>query len=218
MKVDPKARQKEREENGWGEGGGERTPMLTVATTIAVAAVVGFERFESPQKRTPGLKVRFVVLDGEHAGKCVDRDYWLTENALGQLADLALAKGHEEPFDPEDDDDIAKAIMGKAVEIKTKTRRYNDKDGNEKVAADVDFTNKCKRRAKDQAEKKLWSGVLKTAQEQFQGYLDWRADHPRGEGGGGGSGEDRSSGGAASSADDDVPFARLDDGFDRLLS
>lgn len=207
-KVDPKARKAEREENGYDENGGApRLAQITENCTVEAAAVCGFERFKSAKKGTPGLMFRFVALNGPYAGKVVDRNYWLSDAAIQQLADLALARGYEEPFDADDDDAVERATMGKPVEIKVKAGSYTKTDGTVVRTGEVAYTNKCKVKAKKE-EVADWKARLAAGQADFQHYLDWRETHPRGEGGGS-SGEGRSDGGGSSGgggSDEDIPF------------
>jgi hypothetical protein len=56
--------------------------------------VVGCDPFNARQKGTPGVRLAFKVIEGEHAGRRAWHDCWLTEAALPQtkrdLAKLAV--------------------------------------------------------------------------------------------------------------------------------
>ena len=47
-----------------------------------VARIDGGELFKSPEKGTPGYKLTFEVLEGEHHGRKFWHDLWLTQAAL----------------------------------------------------------------------------------------------------------------------------------------
>jgi len=180
MPVDPRARAKERAEKGYSDDGPSTTFLR--ATGKFPMAVAGWERFNSSQKGTPGLMVRLVAVEGEHAGDVMDRDFWLTQNALFQLADFALAFGYEEPFNEHDDDDLERVIThGLGVIVVTvQAEGYTKNDGSAGTRYNAAFFGKYKGQKKDS-----WGEHIKAGEKSFEGYLRWRENNPRGSGGGG---------------------------------
>ena len=47
-----------------------------------IARVIGGECVTSKTNETPGYKVTFKVIEGEHAGRCIWHDMWLTQDAM----------------------------------------------------------------------------------------------------------------------------------------
>ncbi len=174
MAIDPKKRAKEREEKGWSDDG----PSTSFCRTEGKfpMAVAGWERFRSSAKGTPGIMFRLVVVEGEHAGEVVDRNFWLTENALGQLADFALAFGYEEPFDENNDDDMDRVVThGTGVVLGTvKGEGYQKPDGSAGTRYEARFFGRYK------GQKKVaWDQYIKQGEDSFVRYLKWREANPR---------------------------------------
>lgn len=174
MAVDPNARKKEREEKGWSEDG-PGTDFLRVEGKI-VLAVAGWERFNSSQKGTPGVMMRFVAVEGEHAGEVVDGKFWLTDAALGALADWAIAFGWEEPFNEKSDDDFDKIVVfGTGVLVgHVKASHFTKKDGTAGVSYEPRFFSKYKGQ-----KKASWAEYIKKGEASFAKYLEWREKNPR---------------------------------------
>jgi len=172
--IDPKARAKERKDKGYSDDG-PSTSFLRATGKFTMAAV-GIERFNSSAKGTPGLMIRLVVVEGDHAGDVLDRDFWLTQNALFQLADFALAFGFEEPFDEKSDDDIEKIITSGlgVVTVKVQAEGYTKSDGSAGTKYNADFFSRYAGEAKDS-----WKEYLDSGEKSFNGYLRWRANTPR---------------------------------------
>jgi hypothetical protein len=86
--------------------------------------VIGCELFNARSKGTPGVKLTFRIIDGEHAGRRLWHDCWLTEAAMPQtkrdLQKLGVTRLEqlEQPIPP-----------GIRAEVKLALRR--DDDGNE---------------------------------------------------------------------------------------
>lgn len=193
-KVDPKAREEERKEKGWDT---PRADRLTEEGRFLLSPV-GFELFEQPnEQQTPGLLVRFVVLDaGPNFGKVIERRFWRTPKAMGAIADLSLAMGYDSPWDCDREDDIKKVLQhGSRVFSGTvKGDSYTDRDGNDRESFEVAFFNAHRRPFE-------WTDEQKAARSSaivdWKSYLEWRKSNPRGEnrrsGGGSGGGGGRSS-------------------------
>jgi hypothetical protein len=115
----------------------------------------------------------------------MDRDFWLTQNALFQLADFALAFGYEEPFDENSDDDIERVVMyGLGVILVTvKTEGYTKSDGQAGTKYNAAFFGKYKGQKKES-----WQEYIDAGEKSFAGYLTWRGNNPRGVAGQGGGG------------------------------
>lgn len=202
MAIDPKARKKDREDKGWTDDG-PSTDFLRTEGKFRMA-VAGWERFRSSQKGTPGLMVRLVIVEGPQAGHVVDRNFWLTPNALDQLADFALAFGYEEPFDEHSDDAMDKIVVhGTGVVMGTvKGEGYQKRDGSAGTRYECKFFGTYKGTKKDS-----WTEFIKKGEDSFGRYLQWRTANPRPEpgqtptgggynrGGGGGGGNQGGGGG-----------------------
>lgn len=243
---DPREREKERKDNGWGDGDGERAPRIAEKVKF-LAAPVGFERYESSGKGTPAIMIRYVCVavlsrwDGKKwendsndydslIGHIIDKDYWLS-GKMGDLCDMALAHGWEEPFDENDDDQLERIIQNGlgVIVITTKNDPYDGKD--KWIAA---FFNKPRAGTEEDPE---WEAIIAKGVEGFNKYFAWREKNPRrkpgeepkaakgGGGGGGGNaggsgrrkpgdgggeGRGRSEGnedrGGGAPDDDDIPF------------
>jgi len=185
-----------------------------------IGVVVGFERFESSGKGTPGIMVRFVAVEGPHAGKCSDRNFWLSEKAVDQFIDLGLCFGYEEPWDPDDDDHVEKVLTDaplKAVKVVIKGKEGNDG----KTRFEPTFFRKLRSGA--DAIKKEWEAPIAAGEKSWDGYLKWRENNPRPApgaaptGGGGGQRRAASTGGGGGGGgqeqeqgyqgdDNDIPF------------
>lgn len=187
MSIDPKKRKQEREEKGWSDDG-PSTNFLRTEGKMPMA-VGGWERFKSSQKGTPGIMIRLVVVEGQHAGSVIDRNFWLTEKALEQLADFALAFGYEEPFDEHSDDALEKIVCnGTGVVMGTvKGEHYQKDDGSAGVRYEAKFFGPYRG-----TKKESWAEYVKLGEDSFARYGQWRANNPRalpGQGGGGRGGQ-----------------------------
>jgi hypothetical protein len=172
--IDPKARAKERKDKGYSDDG-PSTSFLRATGKFTMAGC-GFERFNSSAKGTPGIMIRLVVVEGDHAGDVLDRDFWLTQNALFQLADFALAFGFEEPFDEKSDDDIEKIMTSGlgVVVVKVQAEGYAKNDGSAGTKYNAAFFSPYKGAAKDS-----WQEHIQAGEKSFNGYLKWRTNNPR---------------------------------------
>lgn len=220
MEINPNERRQERKEKGWSEDPelGEGPPRVGREQRCPGAAV-GFERFKSSEKGTPGLMVRFVALSGPDAGKITDRNFWLTQKAIGQFTDLVLAYGWTEPLNTDNDDHLEALFARGAVmmQIKGEDRSWTDDDGEEHETTRYSpaFFAKFKGQPADD-----WDEHVQAGQKYWDEYLKWRKENPRpkpgsssgGSGGGSSSGgsRSRSSGSGKSDGnkvgDDSVPF------------
>jgi len=209
--VDPRARQQERKEKGWDN---ENTTDRLKEEGKFLFGVIGWERFLSASKGTPGLMIRFIVLEGPRAGAVIDVDFWLTERALGALADLALANGWEEPFDADSDESLELIFPGdraNALIGVVKAEPYTKNDGTAGVSYKIAFFNRYKGVDKEDE----WQPIMEQGFTGWEVYTEWRKKNPRkapGEarassGAGGGArqvAESRAAGGPANN--DDIPF------------
>ncbi len=172
--IQPKERADERKAKGYSDDGPSTQFLQT--TGKFTMAVAGWEYFSSAVKGTAGLMIRFVVVEGEHAGEVRDRDFYLTQNALFMLADLALAFGYEEPFDERSDDDIDKVVShGLGVcTVTVKAEGYQKNDGSSGTKYEPRFFARYKGAAKDTWQEHIDAGI-----KSFNGYLKWRENNPR---------------------------------------
>jgi hypothetical protein len=193
MPIDPRKRAQERKEKGWDDNAGSQKIKEECKF---LGAVAGFERFESAQKGTPGIMVRFVAVDGPLAGHVIDRDFYLTENALGFLADLALAFGYEEPFDENNDEDLEAVFQhGAGVCFITVKRETYEKTGG---GQGEKFAPAFFAKSRFTEPKAEWDAFIDQGIKSFDAYLKWRESNPRkapGQGGGGQGGGQRGGGG-----------------------
>lgn len=211
-KIDPNKRKEERKAEGHSEipsEGSGGPPRINVACKVP-AAIVGFDRVISKEKRTPGIEIRFVALEGAQAGHVVDRTFWESSAFNGQIADLALAIGHEEPFDPDEDDDLAKvfAFKGGVVGVDVRAREpWVDNKGKERIDFEarffyrIPFDSRPKKNVDaDKPRLDQWLAHKKAGAASWEGYLKWKEDRAKkaAQGGGGGGGRSRD--------DDEVPF------------
>lgn len=217
--IDPRQRKKKLEEEGRSlednAGGGRINEECDI-----IGVCVGFERFESSGKGTPGIMVRFVSVEGPHAGKVTDRNFWLSEKAVEQFIDLGLCFGYEEPWDPDDDDHVEKVLTDaplKAVKVIIKGKEGLDG----KTRYEPAFFRKL--RSGGEELKDAWTKHIEAGEKSWDAYLKWRESNPRPapgsapqqtSGGGGRRQEDTGGGyggggggeGGGGYADDDIPF------------
>lgn len=216
--IDPKERMKARKEAGMSEvpEDGERTEFVQSECTVP-GAVVGWEHFESSKKGTPGLLVRFVVLEGPEVGRATERNFWLTDRAMDQLLDFVLAMGWEEPFDPDNDEHLEKIFSLGAVKIVIRGEDYTDSEGEERTTYRPAFFNRLKGKGK-----KEWNSIVVAGQAGWDRYVKWRESNPRGvasaentgpdpevkprKGKGEGKKKQESSGDDGGYIDEDIPF------------
>lgn len=202
--IDPRKRQAERKAEGKSEKPELGSGTKRVARECRVpGAVVGWEHFESSKKGTPGLMVRFVVLNGPDAGKVTERDFWLTEAATAQFADFLLALGHEEPLDPYNNEHLEVAFAHGAVMLDIRGEDYVNGKGEDRTSYKPawfgEFTGKGET---------AWNAVLEEAEKGWNAYVGWRANNPRKAAGSGGDATNYSGGGgsAGGGPDEEIPF------------
>jgi len=218
--VDPRKRQAERKADGQSEVPELGEGVKRVQSECRVpGAVVGWEHYESSKKGTPGLLVRFVALEGPESGGICERTFWLTDRAVGQLADMMICLGHLDPFDPQNNDHLERAFAKGAVMMDIKGEKWEDqKTGEERTTYRPAWFGKMPKGSG----KKEWNEHMVEAEEGWGRYLTWRQNNPRraagdndsggggySSGGGSGSGSGGSSSGGGSSAydEDEIPFA-----------
>lgn len=213
--IDPKKRAEERKEKGWSDDG-PGTTFLRTAGKFSMMCV-GWEYFQSSGKGTSGLMVRLVVVEGEHAGEVIDRNFWLTPNALDMLADFAGAFGYMEPFDEKDSDAIDKVTsrdfpprLG-VIRVTVQAEGYTKNDGSAGTRYEPKFFGPYKGEKKDS-----WDTYYNGGISSFEAYLAYRERNPRvlpGQqrmGGGGYQGQEATGGyqepGTLPLSEDDIPF------------
>lgn len=181
-------------------------------------AVVGWEHYESSKKGTPGLLIRFVVLDGPDAGSICETTFWLTRLAMDMFGDFLLALGHEEPLDVTNDGHLEKAFGLGAVMMDVKGEDYQNKDDETRTSYRPEWFGKFTGKGS-----KSWNPLVESAEKGWNAYVKWRSENPRqapssdsGGGYGGGGYSDGGGGGGGGSKpkgrfsdDDDIPFAVL---------
>ena len=148
-----------------------------------LAAPVGFERKVSGEKQTPFLCVRFTVLkDYEGTGDEraeVWRNFALTQNAMRFFNEFVVAMGHRDPYDPDDDDDIAKILAKGYVDLEVAPQQWKGARSRTPKVEARSFRKPRSFVAKDE-----WKEWISTAEKNHASYLAWRAEHPYGSGGG----------------------------------
>lgn len=199
-------------------GGGERTPQCGVGDKLLAA--VGFERYKA-STGTKMLGVRFLCLSdmagsGDEGSICFE-NFALTEKALWRMVDYARAVGYNEPFDPENDEDIGALLTAGYCIGHLAEETYKGKTS---VRISGEGDTPAFRKTGSYDEDPGWSAMIEAAEDNHRDYLDWRAKNPRG---GGSSGKGYSGGtGGGQRLDDDIPFARCCDGepewVNRLLA
>jgi len=210
--LNPQDRMKERKNEGKSEipEDGERTEFVTQEQRCALA-VVGFERYRSSGKGTPGILVRFVTLNGPEPGKAAERTFWDTPNAIGQFLDFVLALGHTEPFDHTNDDVLNGIFTKNAVNCSIQGEGWVDRDGNERTTYRPAFFSVFKGKPASS-----WNPLVEKGEEGWDRYVKWRTNNPRpepGSGGGGGGGGGQGGGGGGGGGgqgggrySDEIPF------------
>lgn len=212
---DPKQLKAEREAKGWTDEGGGGPDRLREEGKFLLG-VVGWEFFKSSGKGTPGVMIRFVVLEGPRTGAIIDVDFWLTDKARQSLGALALANNHEDPFDDESNEGLEQvfpADVANAVQGTVKAETYNKQDGTVGTSYKVAFFNKYKGAKKEEE----WKPIMEEALVGWDKYGEWRQKNPRkapgsggGSGGGGGGGQtaaaQRQNAPAGQVDNDDIPF------------
>lgn len=201
------------------ESGGGGTEKCGPGAKLLVA--VGFERYSSSRKGTPMIGIRWLCLhdfNGNDEKRVAFDNVANTANSMWRFAAIAKALGYSDMFDTDDDEDLwamlsSGYLVGKLQnetyqgKTQAKLKFYDEPDGDFQYDDDPD-----------------WATWIEEAEEGHQRYLDWRAEHPRGESGGGSGGSrgggrrrgsrSRSYGGGGydgpdtppASAYDDVPF------------
>lgn len=206
--VNPQQRQQERKDRGLDKDFPQTEWLKEEYRGPAV--IVGWEHYRSSKKGTPGTLVRFVCLDGPNAGKVCEGTLWKTQKAIGTFADLALALGWTEPFDPDNDDHLASIFSKGAIRLTVKSETYTNNSGEDKTSYKPAYYDPFRG-----SKEKAWGPLYATAKEGWNSYSGWRAENPRpepsGDDGYGGGNSDNSSsdysdGGGSDMADDDLPF------------
>ncbi len=175
-KVIPEDRRQERKELGLD---GPRADWIREKGKF-LACPVGYELFESSKQHTPGLLVRFVIVEGPNIGKVVERNFWRTPNAMSMLGDFSLAMKYDSPWDADEEADVKQVLThgDRVLLVTVKEETYEDKDGNEKLKYEASFFDAYRRKFD-------WTDDLKAMRKeavtQFQDYMEWRKEHPRGE-------------------------------------
>lgn len=177
MAIDPKKYKDELKSKGI-DPDGERAPKFPrlTATGRYRMAVVGWEFFKSASKGTRGLMIRTVVLSGEHAGKILDTDIWLT-GKYQSLLDLFLAHGFEEPFE-ETDDNVINEIVDKITQNKAFTgtvqsEQYEAK-GETRTKYSIRFWGKASGAISKSEQDSMDAGL-----SSWDDYIDYRSKNPR---------------------------------------
>ncbi len=213
MIVNAGARKKEAEEHGFDVETGETTrKVMDNLRANYTVAVVGMSRRVS-SKGTKMLGIRFVCVDArdrvsgdvikDQIGRTLDREYAITESAIGFLTDLIVACGYDGNYDPTDNEklnDIFANAPSGLVRFRLKERSYDRKDGTTakvfepstyfKFPTGVDTPEGA-------------DELINTAIDDFNKYLENLEKNPRKSGGGGGS---EGGGDGSAGADEDLPF------------
>jgi hypothetical protein len=113
-------------------GGSARRPQIPVGKYLT--QIESVEKTISPKSGSARLSFAFRIGHGEHEGRKLYEDFYLTENALWKLFDLTEAIGMPEGSEIEDDDPAAlmNTFSGKSVWVMVSADNYTDKDGNER--------------------------------------------------------------------------------------
>lgn len=164
-------------------------------------AAVGFERYQS-RNGNPMLSVRFIcLLDREGSGderREIYENFTLTDRAMWRMVDFAKALRFGEAFDPDVDEDISRLLTAGYVEAEVKMEEWQGKE-RARIAKIV--------RPGRYEEDPDWSSWIEQGEERHRGYLDWRAQNPRGGFSSSSSTSSSSSSSSYTSRDDDhIPF------------
>lgn len=191
-KYDPNEREKERKESGAPPlEGGESFARIEQDVKRVIGVAVGWKRFNSGVKGTPGLLVRFVSLDPRFPdGMTCDKQFWLTEGGMRQVGDFALCVPHKEPFDPDSDADldfIIRRWMYKShgvphterppfdrgvVHFDVKGETYDGRDGLPKTSYRISFFGKVVALPPPEVREK-WPALIKRGMDSWQNYLEF---------------------------------------------
>jgi hypothetical protein len=206
-------RKKEAEAHGFDVETGETTrKVMDNLRANYTVAVVGLSRRTSA-KGTNMLGIRFVCVDArdrvsgdvlkDQIGRVLDREYAITESAIGFLSDLIVACGYDGNYDPMDNErlnDIFAGAPSGLVRFRLKEREYTKKDGSKGKAFEPStyFKFPTGVDTPDGADE-----LINVAIDDFNKYLENLEKNPRRSAGGGGA-----SGGGGGSVDDnsDLPF------------
>jgi len=116
------------------------TQHLSEYTLIGVGEHVframSFERGTSA-KGNDFIKVKFKCIDGPYKGGDLTEAFFTKDTAIGRLCGCLIKMGYTTPFDPDVDDDVADALVGRTVKIKVSHREYQ-KDGETRKAPQAD--------------------------------------------------------------------------------
>lgn len=203
MIIDPNQRRQERIAKGQSPDpdlNENKTKRVETECTIP-GVVVGWEHYRSAAKGTPGLLVRFVAVEGPEAGGIVETTFWLTDNAMGRLADFLLALGNTEPVNVHDDDDLERAFSANPVMIEVKAETYNDRNGNPRTRYDAAWFGRFTGKTSS-----AWNDLVAEAHKGWARYVSWRQNNPRPEPGSGVSAGSQGGGSGGNYYDDTVPF------------
>jgi len=196
--IDPNA------EDHQNNGGGNRTRYCKDGRKVL--APVGYERWDS-RKGTKMLTVRCVCLVDKanvgDEGAVVERNFALTRKAVVFFGRFANAIGHQDPGSVFDDEYVERVLNSGYFEGTVQVESYDKQDGSTGERSEIKFFDPFNGSPGAQ-----WDTVIEAAVANYEGYLDWRAENPRGSrssssGGGqsGGGGNER-----PNYSSDDIPF------------
>ena len=155
----------------------------------------------------PVVDIRFCCVEdlegGEDLGNELTTTFWLSPQALWNIARFALAIGFVDEFDPEVQDDLERVMSCGPVEARVKlTQRgkYTNYDVTEWSPHSLEVDPTTNAAALNQAQ----LDAVGVCEKRWEGYLKWRSTNPRGVGAPKSDGATGSKGGGF--ADDDIPF------------
>lgn len=185
----------------------QKTPEC--GTGKKLLAAVGFERYKSGRRGTPMIGVRFLCVhdfdadEGAGDAKSITFDNIAnTDAAMWRFVDLAKGLGWTEPFDPDDDEEVGALLTSGYVQANLVEETFQGK----KKVSPAEYVKADEADAYE--EDPNWQTWIEQAEEDFRGYLEWRAKNPRGGRSSGPNRTDRGRGGdgRGEAADEDIPF------------
>jgi len=176
--------------NGTGTDGRDRR----VGVGRKVLMPVGIDHRESRAGNQMAV-VRFICLKdldsetNEDRGAYAWDTFVLTERALWKIAKYAVAVGHHEPFDAENEGEFQKVLTARPVLAEMQTDK--DREGEDRIRP-----SRYSKYAGEPDED--WDGLIESGEERHAEYRKWKDSQS--------SGYSAKPASAVSASDDEIPF------------
>ena len=151
------------------------------------------------------VDVRFVSVGKEEPGHIHTETFWLNAASHWRLAKFAVSIGWTEPFDPDEKEELEQVVAHGPLRGTITVQEVNGYDRSKierfsRVTIDRDPTTKTAIFSPQQEK------LIRKAEEQWAGYMRWRADNPRQTSGSSSNKPIPKRASADESFDDEVPF------------